>query len=164
MPLVILTVILYSIIIVIAGIFDRYVVFLIPLAMIILTVGNGKFSLIKKKTCYILSGLLVFIYGGFAVAGTHDYLSWNRARWESINYIMIKRNIPYTKIDGGYEFNGWFNYDPDYITTPDKSWWWVKNDEYIISFGPIKGFKIRYKRWLERGEGDIYILKKVFYD
>jgi hypothetical protein len=42
-----------------------------------------------------------------ALAGTHEYLSWNRARWQVLNELTDTQRIAPAEIDGGLEFDGW---------------------------------------------------------
>jgi hypothetical protein len=81
---------------------------------------------------------MMFAYGGFTVAATHDYLSWNRVRWQALHHLMQEDQISLSHIGGGFEFNGWYLYDDDYDDwkyEPDKSWYWVDNDDYVVSVG-----------------------------
>jgi hypothetical protein len=56
------------------------------------------------------------------------------------------------QIDGGYEFNGWYLAGPFYRRVPNKSPWWVDDDEYIIASGPLGGYRevrrFAFRRWL----------------
>ena len=67
--------------------------------------------------------------------GIRQYFSWNDARWEAIGWLTEEQRVEHARIDGGVEFGGWYLYDPGYVQTPDKSWWWVPNDEYLLSLG-----------------------------
>jgi len=115
---------------------------------------------------FIIYAFLI-ISGTFSLAATHDYLSWNRARWKALNHLVHEKHISPRSIDGGFEFNGWHNYDPQYRYQAGKSWWWVHQDDYIISFGPITGYQkvetYHYSRWLPGGKGKIFILHKTLF-
>lgn len=77
----------------------------------------------------------------FSIAGTHDYLAWNRARWLLID-TLLQRGVPVTKIDGGYEFNGLYMYDPKFdILKPHSKSWWAIDNEYVIQFMPRRGYR-----------------------
>ena len=92
-------------------------------------------------------------------------MAWNRARWNGLLYMMSVEKIPPIEIDGGYEFNGWMLYDPQYQKIPGRSWWWVKDDKYIASFGLKEGYAphqvIPYDLWLPPWKGRIIILKRL---
>jgi hypothetical protein len=105
------------------------------------------------------------LYAAFSIAGTHDYLSWNRVRWQALNSLVTEQRVSADDIDGGYEFNGWYLYDAKYRSTPEKSGWWVAGDDFMVTFGPVPGFtEIRhypFRRWLPPGEGHILVLRRT---
>jgi hypothetical protein len=109
----------------------------------------------------VLAGLMLY-----AICGTHDYLGWNNARWTAVNDLMANEQVKPDEIDGGFEFNAlyFFNPNPDVLKT-DKSWWWVQNDTYMISFGPVPGYsalkEYSYTRWLPPGQGAVIASKKT---
>ena len=69
-------------------------------------------------------------------------MGWNRVRWVALNDLTERRHISVYDIDGGFEFNGLYMYDPDYQYDLRKSWWWVRGDMYKIGFGSIAGYTI----------------------
>ncbi len=87
---------------------------------------------------------MVLLYGGFTIGATHDYLSWNRLRCQALRDLMREEQVSPSQIDGGFEFNGWYLYRDDYDDwndEPDKSWYWVDKDDYVVAFKPITGYK-----------------------
>ena len=56
---------------------------------------------------------LVASYGLFSVASTDDYFAWNRARWQALTYLLDEVRVSPMEVCGGFEFNGWYNYDPN---------------------------------------------------
>lgn len=161
---------LYFLPIGIAGIFDRYVVFLLPFSMSLNLVAGGSPESIKLEGSRgVLAGALLLAYCVFSVGATHDYLAWNRRRWQALDYLTAQCGIASNRIDGGFEFNGWQGYSPDYPTPvgsdkADKSWWWVADDEYMVSFGPVPGYgqvkRFPFTRWMPPGEGNILVLHR----
>jgi hypothetical protein len=107
--------------------------------------------------------LLVLGFAGYAIAGTRDYLEWNRIRWAALADLQ-RENIAPERIDGGFEFNGWYFYDPKFHGPHHKSDWWVQDDEYILSFGQLAGYKIHreysYAHWMPPYEGKILVLQR----
>jgi len=157
---------LYSAVIAITGFLDRYLVWLLPLllACFLLVRQNPlrpSAALLHRSVALIL----IFSFALFAVAGTHDYLAWNRARWQALTDLMTGGLISYRDIDGGFEFNGWYGYDAKYSPPPPKSWWWVEDDDYVISLGPIPGYlelrRYPFERWIPFGEDDILVLQRI---
>jgi hypothetical protein len=140
--------------------FDRYTLPLVPSFFLILL--PVKFIHFRRR---FLLGTLISVYAVFCITGTHDYMSWNRARWKAIDQLTNEMNIEKTKIDGGFEFNSWFQTGPYNPVDKDKiSWWFVASDDYVLSLGNIKGFKkigkTEYKRMLIPGIDSICILQK----
>lgn len=145
---------------------DRYIIPLLPLMMIFILSQATPIPFHINRLSTFIAAVLLLVYGTFSVAATHDYLSWNRARWKALHYLTEEAQISYNNIDGGFEFNGWYEPDPAGRKKAEKSWNWLfrKFDytDYVLSFQPIKGFReiARYpfKRWLPLGKGYIYIL------
>ena len=48
--------------------------------------------------------------GWFTVAGLHDHFRWNDARWELARF-AFRQGISPANLAGGFEINGWENYD-----------------------------------------------------
>ncbi len=142
--------------------FDRYTLPLFPL--IILLICDGVSSSKNRLRGWWSIGLLTLIIL-FSATGTFDYLSWNRARWRLAD-ALEKQNISPHQVDGGFEYNGW------YLTGPDgrpprfgqKSWWFVDDDEYVISFGPWCGYRPvlseAYPRLWPPGQDSLWVLRR----
>ncbi|MCF8244659.1 MAG: glycosyltransferase family 39 protein [Saprospiraceae bacterium] len=138
---------------------DRYHMVLIPFLLMVLLQGHD-FVLGKKQVA--IAGLCLVLMAGYAITGTHDYISWNRARWAALHYLTKEKGIKPNQIDGGFEFNGWYKPGPKF-NGQWKSWWWVDKDEYVVAFGDIRVFTkekgFPYERWLPPGVDSIYVLK-----
>jgi hypothetical protein len=148
--------------------FDRYVIPLIPLFAI------GTFapteSLLNGRWSYLrtLAFAMVMAFGIFAIAGTRDYLMWNRLRWEALRDLMTTQHVTAQDIDGGFEFNGFYLFDPEYKGEDDdavKSGWWVDRDTYQIALGPVPGYVVYkaydYFHWMPPHKQKVFILKKI---
>jgi hypothetical protein len=107
----------------------------------------------------LLAGLTIL-----AVFGTRDYFTWNRLRWTALSELMAEEKVTPADIDGGFEFNGLYLYDPAYKEDPTKSWYWVDHDSYVMSFAKLPGFTVFkrycYSHWLPPYVGSIFVLKK----
>jgi hypothetical protein len=117
----------------------------------------------------------VILLAWYSIAGTHDYLEWNRARFDGLAKLGA-RGVPPTAIDGGMEYNGW-HLAPVLGTAPTdaearpgqpddvKSWWWVVDDRFVASFRPLPRYVVRetlpYRRWLVPGVGHVMILERA---
>ncbi|MCF6291491.1 MAG: glycosyltransferase family 39 protein [Desulfobacterales bacterium] len=157
---------IYAVPICITGFFDRYILFMVPLVAMLLVLLRRNTGLDRAPVIPVTSILLLFAIGGFSVAGTHDYLAWNRARWLGLAELTEGKGIPAELIDGGFEFNGLYAYDAGFtpVTGPDGhelSWWWVRRADYIISMGPVPGYaevaRYPFPRWLPPGEGTVFV-------
>ena len=145
--------------------FDRYLLLLLPLSMIMVLTSIGKID--NFQPIKINSALLsIALIGIFTIGTTHDYLSWNRIRWQALNDLM-QQEISANRIDGGFEFNGWYLYDPNYsIYNARKAklvWWWVEQDDYIIDFNKIEGYDVAkqypLKNWFPFQSDSIFVLR-----
>jgi hypothetical protein len=155
---------LYLISIMAGGYIDRYLLFALPLLMI--TLGRpAASSRLKAGPVAASAGMvLVGLYGLFSVAATHDYLSWNRARWAALDR-LTDANVSYLDIDGGFEFNGRYAYSSRGGPISDKSLWPVERKKYLLSFGPVTGYEIfaryPYERWMPWETGQVFVLRRL---
>jgi len=156
--------ILYFLPIIIIGYYDRYLI-LFPVVIMALIIRLFPLPANKRRMTLAVPVLFTLIfYGGFTVSATHDYMSWNRARWQALDFLTEELGISPRSIDGGFEFNGLNLYDPDYVQKENKSYWWIEDDEFVVSFGPIIGYKeinrFPFKRWLPPETAYVHILKR----
>ena len=77
---------------------------------------------------------------------------------------MAEAHVTADRIDGGYEFNGLLRYDPKYRKQAGKSNWWVADDEYIVTSGPLPGYqeyrRYDFTRWLPLPGSSIFVLHR----
>ena len=101
--------------------FDRYLMGLLPLAMLLVLEGMGQSGvrlrpLPKAAALGLMAGVLVF-----SVTATHDYLAWNRIRWAAAESLQNERGISLDDLDGGWEFNNYFpNMNRLYASRADR--------------------------------------------
>lgn len=139
---------------------DRYLLPFVPFLMIFMAIVAGRFT----KFGWVLLGA----YALFSVIATHDYLSWNRARWQVAEQLSAQGVKP-EQMDGGFEFNGWHK-TGSVVTQREyglKSWWFVRDNEWMISFGPVWGydslFAVPYRRWMPPGTGSVMASRRKTY-
>jgi hypothetical protein len=156
------TLLIYLGFLVVSGFLDRYLLWLLPLVLPLIAVaarGGARpgAGWLRAAAAVALASTL------FGVAGAHDYFAWNRSRWAALDDLLAQ-GVSAARIDGGFEFNGWFGYDPRYQERPGLSWWWVRDDEYVVSFGPLDGYtevaRYPYDRWLPPGGGAVLVLQR----
>lgn len=86
-----------------ADLLDRYALGLMPFAIIIVILLYQDY--VSQNLPWICA-VTIAIYGVLAVAGTHDWFAWQRARVEAINEVRTA-GVPRTEIQGGLEYDGW---------------------------------------------------------
>lgn len=142
--------------------FDRYLLVLVPPLALLIVVGRPSAPPPRRATGY--AALLVGLSAVFGIAASHDYFSWQRARLVATDTLRA-RGVPPCAIDGGYEFNGRYLYRADYRITPDKTYWWVMDDRYIIASGPLPGYVVEqrfgFASWLPSGPRQVVILRRA---
>jgi hypothetical protein len=92
---------------------DRYFLPIVPTAIVLIWQSfDTTVLLAMPRQTFVLrpigiaAGLLclslLFVY---SVAGTHDYLDWNRGRWSAARRLASDLALPPSEIDGGWEYN-----------------------------------------------------------
>ena len=113
----------------------------------------------------IAAALFIAAFALFGVTAAHDYLSWNRLRWELGNELLAQKVDPLS-ISGGFEFNAWNNYDTFRARgNIDKTYyWWYDRPDYVIAMEPQEGYhplkRREYYSWLHRRELQVYLLRR----
>lgn len=101
------------------GFFDRYMVFVAPYVMALaawLCQGSlsARFARGARRLvaigCAVSASLIWCAYLWFCINASHDYFSFNRARWQGLTYLTETLQVSPLRIDGGLEFNGWQAY------------------------------------------------------
>ncbi len=148
---------------------DRYLVPLIlPAAALVL----DAFRRIRLSRSAMAIGLLLF--GLYGLAGLHDYLSWNRVRWE-LGRSLIAEGVRLEHIEGGLEWDAWhlFYNQPRQVLGPLSSpylLWYTRvvpelDPKYLVSFSAIPGYTVLrsapYHSYLHRKERTLYISRRT---
>jgi hypothetical protein len=146
--------------------FDRY---LLPLlvVLIILLVQNIK----HIKFSYLTSSILILVLIFISLSQTKFYLAWNQARWQLAKQ-AITLEIDKTKIDAGYEWDGWNNYwntlaNEKNIPTDNNRQWFERRffptttPEYLVSFSPVPNYTIIKEQIIDgcNPNNRLYLLK-----
>lgn len=117
--------------------FDRYLVpAIVPFAL----VAAGALPVRARQGLFRPVAFACALLYVFSIAGLHDYLAWNRARWEAIAFLRTDLGARDNQIDGGYEFNGMYTSDEfvarsgdDNIGNQGEKGWWVIDDTYKVA-------------------------------
>jgi hypothetical protein len=96
-------------------IYDRYLLGLMPIAIIFLLMLYQQWVGERLPTIAIATLTLFALY---ATAGTHDWFALNRARAAAVAQIHAS-GVPTTSIQGGFDYDGWTQIEADgYINDP----------------------------------------------
>ncbi len=162
--------------------FDRYLIFFLPMLLLLVALLRPQgVRTPLPRPIVVFAVTLLLIYGGFTISATHDYLAWNRVRWQALNTLMTTAQIPPAQIDGGFEFNGWYfgnrlsQCNPQYqrpAAAAIAGWesfdclWGKEPDRYryTLGFQERPGYTIAqrysFRRWLPWRIQSIYVLQK----
>ncbi len=112
-----------------------------------------------------LAAMVVIVSAWFSIAATHDYLAWNRIRW-NLGTTLLENKVDPLTLSAGFEFNAWHNYD----TFRSRGnigkiyYWWYDKRDYLISMRPEPGYRVLQKKeyfsWLHRIPIPLYALQK----
>jgi len=108
----------------------------------------------------------IAILAWFSVSATHDYMAWNRLRWE-LGGDLLKQGVDPLTISGGFEFNAWHNYDTFRARGNIRKvyYWWYDDLEYLITMEPQERYCVRrrvdYYSWLHRRSLPVYLLQRI---
>jgi hypothetical protein len=147
---------------------DRYLLLLLPLAMMIIG-ADTKLIIRFNRLSIVIACILLIPYGVFSIGATHDNLSCNRVRWNALNNLMQNDRISSRDIYGGFEFDCWYAAVTKFHTKPIqplKPWLFYTRARfpYLVALGPVAGYaeikKYPFRRWLPWGQGDIFVLRR----
>lgn len=136
--------------------FDRY---LLPAIVPFMLVAAAALPKIARPGWFRPTAFAVTLLFVFSLAGVQDYLAWNRARWDAIEFLRTELDAKDTQIDGGYEFNGMYTSEillkrsaSTDIGNQGEKGWWVIHDRYRVAMTPQQRYKIAgrfpYFSWL----------------
>jgi hypothetical protein len=122
------------------GFYDRYIMLFMPLLGFVFLK-----SIYKSKVAVWSTVAYVAFFLAFSIVGTLDYVSWNEARWSSIQN-LIASGVDPNSISGGFEyclFNHGMAFQYEYWMSAGvfddegvrpHDWRFCPDDEYVISF------------------------------
>jgi len=152
------------------GFYDRYTIILLPLLMMITVVSTNKIinQKIGQRSVFIAL-IMILPYGLFTIGATHDYLSSSRVIWHALDRLVQESQISPDRINGGFEFNGWYLCNHKLRLSPDKAvnfacLWGDDNPDYLISFEPVTGYEevkqYSFIKWLPFEKEKVFVLEK----
>ena len=141
--------------------FDRYLLFLLPFLFALVSMRKNVIHRENPTFLKLISLLLIPVFGLFSVGLAHDYMSWNRTRMYATNWVKNEHQLDHDSIDSGFEFNGFYGYDPRYDNDQAK---WVRDDKYVIAFGDVPAYDMEkhfsVKRLMPIGPREIIVLRR----
>ena len=154
-----LVAVVYLIPFLLSGFFDRYLIPVTAFLAAFLAASLEWRGFRIARGSWLAAILLLVGTGAFAIAGTRDYLEWNRTRWQAVHELLAQKEVKPENVDGGFEFNGWYKFDKAAQTNGG-----VTNATYVIAFGEIEGYepvgRYGYQHWMPRFDGKILVLKR----
>lgn len=144
----------------ITSFFDRYLLPTIISFFIILSF----FVEINKNEKSAWKFLPLIFICGFSLLATKDFMAWNRAKNKAFLYLTNK-GVSIKEMDAGYEYNGFYNYHFPKEEKDGRSFWWVTDDKYMITFGPVNGYReiaaFPYYRCLFFKRDNILVVQRI---
>jgi len=149
---------------VITDYFDRYLLFALPFLIALWARTWPIFEANTMRLPRMVALTWILVVTGISTAATHDYFAWNRARWDAIRHAE-GIGVTVDKLDGGFEFNGFYGYETRVRDeSPGKSWWWVRDDQYVVAFSLVPGYEVvatfPVRGWLARTPTQINLLRR----
>lgn len=143
--------------------FDRYTLVIFPFLILLIVPTKINFSF--PKILQAISLFSFMIIAGYSFMVTRDYLSWNRAKWEAINYSLETLNIQPEEIHGGIEHRGYFGIPHDHpIEWQYLNEWNSHQQKYTVALSPICKYQtiqtFPYTRLMPLRTDSIYLLKR----
>jgi hypothetical protein len=166
-------------------VYDRYLLGLMPLAMIsLIRLYQRVVADDMPAICFLVLGA----FGLFSIAGTHDWFALNRARIVAVEEIHAT-GVPKTAIQGAFEYDGWtqieaagfvneerievpagaFRKNMRMYQLPEKCWhffgWYASaiDPKYVIVSSPSHCFAdsafppVTFRAWLPPFQRTIYV-------
>ncbi len=168
-----------------SGFYDRYVLFLMPLGLIVLL----KFyeERLRGELPALCYGVLA-VFGMYTVAATHDWYALLRAHVGAVDEVRAA-GVPRTAILAGWEYDAWTQIEEqDYLNYPQAvrragevytkpparsrsceqglvDWTPAIHPRYVIAYSPVSCFAAsefapyRYRTWLPPFERTLTVLR-----
>lgn len=152
----------YLVVILLTGFHDRY---LIPLCafLILWFIAEtppevGAFSIRRLGA----AAVPLVVTACFSVPAMHDFMELKRSIARAHDFLVNDLKTDPCRVDGGFEFNGYHCYRSDFVAQKGVSWWWVSAEDYLVTLGPLPGYRViqtfPFRRWLGP-VGEVFILR-----
>ncbi len=142
---------------------DRY---LIPVfILIIVWLVSDKSGVDRATVGYtkLVPGFVfVALLGLFSTFAMRDFMEMKRSLKQAQDYLVHDLKADPCHIDGGFEFNGYHCARKDFKPVKNLSWWWVSQEDYVLTLGSLPGYHtvrtFPFRRILGH-KGAVYVLQ-----
>jgi hypothetical protein len=163
---------------------DRYLLPLLPFVIALALWALNRVRIAMWAAWTVVTAMAVF-----AVAGTHDYLSFQKTAW-AVAERAHADGVPLTRLDGGAAWDAYHLYETSYkenahvdlrklvglkpgkpflLSKHDVSPWWIgfytpiANNDYVVTSEPLFTYdtvmKVKYSSWLHRKPQYMYLVR-----
>jgi hypothetical protein len=141
--LVILSMLAYLSVVMLTPFRDRYLIPLIIFMVIWMVLDFFPAGQVAKTDWKIIPGFVLVIFLGlWSICNGHDFMEMKRSLKQAHDYVLREMRLDPCTFDGGFEFNGYYCYRNDFRPAPGLSWWWVSREDYVITLGPLPGYRV----------------------
>ncbi|MFH0823711.1 MAG: glycosyltransferase family 39 protein [Pseudomonadota bacterium] len=145
------------------GFLDRYLIPLIALCMIWLTADYADIMNRSVKGWWSIACLIfILCLGSQSAEAVQDFMAMKRELASAQRFVVEELHTSPCNMDGGFEFNGYHCYRPDYARRDSISWWWVEREDYLLTLTPLPGYKViktfPFRRYIGRN-GAVHVLQ-----
>jgi hypothetical protein len=172
-PLLLFTLLQLPFLLIIPGIYDRYLLFFLPGALFLAAPPREEASEPVQGWRLLSSFAALLLVGMVSLALMHDWLAWNAARWQLGRRALQQRHINPRHIEGGVEWDGWYTAVAEKPERPSplrwpvlpftREWFPSITGRYCLSFSPLKGARRvdaqPYTLWLYPRPCQFYLLE-----
>lgn len=153
----------YALIVVLTDLHDRYIIPLCVLGLIwICSCSPNLRDLVFNRRLLTIASIPLIAMMLFSVLGTRDFIEIRRTVAKANYFLTTHLKANPCDFDGGFEFNGYHCYDMNHRAKSGYSWWWVKNENYVVTLGLLDGYQsvmeFPFKRIIGPN-GKVHILK-----
>ncbi len=140
--LIILATLFYLGIITLTSFHDRYLIPVVIFLVIWLVLDQAACRAADTFWKMIPGFVMVICLGMWSTCNVHDFMEMKRGLKKAHDYALQTLRVNPCAMDGGFEFNGYYCYRNDFQPRAGLSWWWVSREDYLITLGPLPGYRV----------------------
>ena len=121
---------------------DRYLIPVIILITIWLVSDKSGENRATVGYARLAPGFVfVVLLGLVSTFAVRDFMEMKRTLKQAQDYLVYDLQADPCHIDGGFEFNGYHCSRKDFKPVKGLSWWWVSREDYVLTLGPLPGYR-----------------------